>query len=252
MEGEKIQLRGLNVFFQTAGSGPAVLVLHGWGGSSASWEKTMESLASRGFHAVCLDLPGFGKTETPKEAWSLDDYAGFVREFSEKLSLKDYFLVGHSFGGRISIKLSLIDKERIKKIVLCGSAGLKMKKGLKGELMAKAVSLAKKVPFLRNFFKKPLYFLLRNKDYVKAGETMKKVMALAISEDLEPLLPLISHKTLLIWGEKDKLVPLKYARIFKEKIRNSELQVVKGAGHSLNLEKPSLLAEKISLFLKNG
>ena len=103
----------------------------------------------------------------------------------------------------------------------------------------------------RNFFKKPLYFLLRNKDYVKAGETMKKVMALAISEDLEPLLPLISHKTLLIWGEKDKLVPLKYARIFKEKIRNSELQVVKGAGHSLNLEKPSILAEKISLFLKN-
>jgi pimeloyl-ACP methyl ester carboxylesterase len=250
MEGKSINLRGLSVFYQTAGSGPVVLILHGWGGSSASWSKVQEALASEGFNTVCPDLPGFGRTKAPDETWSLDDYARFVLEFADSLSLDDFFLVGHSFGGRISIKLSSIKPERIKKMILCGSAGLKMEKDLKARIVSNCVSFAKHSPFLKKLLKKPLYLFLGNRDYVKADEQMKKIMAFVISEDLEPLLPLISQETLLVWGDKDKLVPLKYADVFKKKIKNSRLEVVKGAGHALNLERPSVLADKISSFLK--
>jgi len=250
MEGKSINLGGLSVFYQTAGSGPVVLILHGWGGSSASWSKVQEALASEGFKTVCPDLPGFGRTKAPGKTWSLDDYAMFVLEFADSLSLDDFFLVGHSFGGRISIKLSSIKPERIKKMILCGSAGLKMEKDLKTRIVSNCVSFAKYSPFLKKLLKRPLYHFLGSRDYVRADEQMKKIMAFAISEDLKPLLPLISQETLLVWGDKDKLVPLKYANVFKEKIKNSQLEVVKGAGHALNLERPLVLADKISSFLK--
>ena len=79
------------------------------------------------------------------------------------------------------------------------------------------------------------------------GEKMKKVL----EEDLLPELPKIKTKTLIVWGDKDKMVPVKYAYLFKEKISDSRLEIFPKVGHSPHLEVPGLLSEKILNFLKN-
>ncbi len=96
------------------------------------------------------------------------------------------------------------------------------------------------------------YSFLRNKDYVKAKGTMKETIAQVLDEDLTPELPKIKAKTLIVWGEADKMVPLKYGRIFKEKIAGSELEIIPKIGHSPHIEVPAKLAAIILNFLNKN
>jgi len=131
MTEEEILINGIKVNYKIAGEGPAILVLHGWGGSSDSWLAFQGILAEKGYKVVVLDFPGFGKSVTPPQPWNLDDYTSFVLDFAEKLGLEQFFLVGHSFGGRISIKFVIKHPQKVKKLILCDSAGVKPKPGLK-------------------------------------------------------------------------------------------------------------------------
>ncbi len=99
-----------------------------------------------------MDLPGFGQTAEPLEAWDVGQYAEFVKEFIRSLRLKKVILMGHSFGGRIIIKLmsNLDNAFEVEKIVLLDSAGIKPKKKLKQQLKQRWFKICKKV----NFFQK--------------------------------------------------------------------------------------------------
>jgi len=98
----------------------------------------------------------------------------------------------------------------------------------------------------RNIF----YIFLRNKDYVKANGTMKKTIKKVLDEDLFSDLAKIKTKTLIIWGAQDRMVPLKYANVFKKNIENSKLEIIPKAGHSPHLENPKKLSEIILEFIK--
>jgi pimeloyl-ACP methyl ester carboxylesterase len=95
-----------------------------------------------------------------------------------------------------------------------------------------------------NFF----YKLIRNRDYAKANGIMKDTIKKVLFEDLLPELSHVKQETLIVWGDKDKMVPLKYAHIFKKEINNSKLEIIKDAGHSPHLECPEILAGKIKNF----
>ena len=112
-----ISIDGLNIYYRIAGQGNPFLILHGWGASSDSWKGVQEFLSKQGFKTIALDLPGFGKSADPHEAWSVNDYSLFVLKFADKLSLSNFELLGHSFGGRISIKLAAFHQERIKNLI---------------------------------------------------------------------------------------------------------------------------------------
>jgi pimeloyl-ACP methyl ester carboxylesterase len=99
----------------------------------------------------------------------------------------------------------------------------------------------------RNIF----YFLLRNKDYVKANGVMRETIKKALNEDLLPDLPKIKVKTLIVWGKEDKLLPVQCAYVFKEKIAGSQLEIMPKVGHSPHLEAPEKLAQIIVSFLKS-
>ena len=64
-----ITINGLKVYYQIAGSGPALLILHGWGSKSDRWTKVSELLSNQGFSVIVPDLPGFGKSEQPKSSF---------------------------------------------------------------------------------------------------------------------------------------------------------------------------------------
>jgi pimeloyl-ACP methyl ester carboxylesterase len=255
IEEKKILINDLEINYKIAGSGFPFLILHGWGGSSDSWIKVLEILSKKNLKMICPDFPGFGKSKTPIEPWQVKDFSDFLLNFINQLKIEKFFLLGHSFGGRVAIKFSISYPEKIKKMILCSSAGIKQKWGPKEKFIFQLSKIGNAIftPAPLNRFKNRardlFYIFLRHRDYHKANGTMKETMKKVLNEDLLEELPKIKVKTLLIWGEKDKLVPVKFAYIFKEKIENSQLKILPKIGHSPHLEVPEKLSEIILNFL---
>ena len=259
MEERQILINNLEINCKIAGSGPAILILHGWGGSSDSWMQVQEILAKEGYLVIVPDFPGFGKSKTPPISWGIKDYTDFVSEFIKKTCnefAEPFFLLGHSFGGRVAVKFATLHPEKIKGLILCDSAGIKQKWGPKEKIIFRiskignAIFTPKILERFKDHARNLFYIFLRRKDYVKAKGIMKETVKKVIDEDLLPKLCQVKTKTLIIWGEIDKLVPLKYASLFKEKIIDSELIILPKIGHSPHLEVPERLAEIIFNFIK--
>lgn len=258
MEEKTIFINGLKINYKISGSGLPLLILHGWGGSSDSWLKVSEILAKNGFKVICPDFPGFGKSKTPQRAWDLNDYTQWLKDFVYYLGLENFFLLGHSFGGRVAIKFSISYPERIKSLILCSPAGIKQKWGLKEKiifylaLIGNAVFSQKILRIFKDRARNFFYKFLRNRDYAKANGTMKETMKKIINEDLLPELSKIKIKTFIIWGQRDHILPSKYAFIFKEKIENSKLEILPKIRHSPHLEAPEELSKIVLNFLKES
>lgn len=254
---KKILIDNLEVNYKIAGEGAPLLILHGWGGSSDSWVEVQKILAKEGYKVIVLDLPGFGKTTSPKESWEIKDYTTFFLKFLEKLDFKKIILLGHSFGGRIALKFTALYPEKLEFLILCASAGVKIPYTLKQKIIYVIAGIGNFLfspRFLRRFkdsARNIFYLIIRQRDYRKAKGTMRDTFKKIVDEDLFPELSEIKTKTLILWGEKDKVVPLKIAYLIKEKIPRSILAIIPKASHTPNLEFPDKLTEIILKFLKS-
>ncbi len=257
MEEKQVLINNLKVNYKIAGQGPAILILHGWGGSSDSWVEVQRVLSEKGYKVIAPDFSGFGKSITPPEPWGIKEYVEIILKFAEKLGLDKFILLGHSFGGRIAVRLAREHPEKIEKLILCDSAAIKPKPGVKTTfifILARVGNTILNPRYLvrfKDFTRSVFYYFLRKKDYVKANGMMREIIKKVLNEDLSPDLIEIKNRTLIVWGEKDKMVPLKYAYIFKEKINNSELEIIPRVGHSPHLEDPEKLCNIILKFLTN-
>lgn len=261
---ETIQIDGLEVHYKIAGQpfdsaqGKAVLVLHGWGGSSDSWKAVQVQLAQHGYRVIVPDLPGFGKTLAPRSVWGLQEYLSFVHEFAEKLSLRSFFLIGHSFGGRIAVKFAAQYPDLLYGLVLADSAGIPGRPNFKTKLIRRFVKIGKIVlsprifSWMRELAKGLLYTLLRNSDYAKAKGIMRETMKEILKENISSSLPSIKTPTFIIWGEKDRMTPLENAYVFQKNIPNAQLKVFPGVGHSPHLKIPEECASVIADFFKKN
>lgn len=257
MKEEKILINGLEVNYKIAGQGQPILILHGWGGSSDSWLSVQGILANQGYKVTCPDFPGFGKSKTPFEPWDAGDYLKWLNNFIDTLDFKKIFLLAHSFGGRIGIKFSAKYPEKLKGLILSNSAGIKHPPSLHQRifwLLAKIGNLLfSQRPLIRfrERARNVLYNLAQRKDYLEAEGTMKETIKKILADDSTSDLSQIKTPTLIIWGQKDRMVPLKDAYIIKEKIPNSKLIILPKVGHSPHLEVPEKLSEIIIQFLSN-
>lgn len=255
MEEKFVDINGIKIFTRIKGTGTPFLILHGWGASSDSWLKVQEILA-RNFRVFVLDLPGFGKSGLPLRPWDVQDYMEFVLDFLEVHNIKHCYLLGHSFGGRISIKLSAQFPDSVIKLILIDSAGTRpAKSNFFKRILSSTASFASIFSFLPGFqlFRRFFYrFIIRSTDYLKVMGVMKETFLKVISEDLTFYLEKIKSGTMIIWGEKDKITPIKDGRFIHSKIPNSKL-IILSCGHSPHLEIPEDLSKNILDFLnKNG
>ena len=240
-----------------------LIILHGWQSSKEKWQKVKEELEKEGIKVIIPDLPGFKPETTLKKTWNLDDYVKWVKDFlSRKRNTcpefaEGFFLLGHSFGGRIVIKFAEKYPQEIKGLILVSAAGIK-RNSFSKELLGLGAGIAKdlkieEVPVIKDFwqlFKKFFYrYILRKTDYLEAQGTLKETIKNVLAEDLTPLLNKISVPTLILWGKNDKITPLKDAFLMKEKIENSKLKILEEVGHNIYLENPELLAKKIKEFI---
>lgn len=212
----------------------------------------MEILKGRGYKVYTPDLPGFGENPAPLRAWSIDDYLDWVRDYCEKQNLSQFFLLGHSFGGSIAVKYSLKFSRNVKKLILMDSAGIRRKSKRK-TILKKIVHIFNRLSFLPFYSqaRRLAYKVFFNRsDYVFSEGTMKETYLKTINEDVSGLLYRISIPTLIVWGQNDKLTSLKDARLFKEKILHSKLEIIPQVGHNPHKESPERASEIVLNFLK--
>lgn len=238
-----------------------ILILHGWGSEAKKWQKIKEILENKGLKVFLPDLPGFGENQIVEKPWNTENYLNWTKKFIKKNINSPFFLLGHSFGGKIAFQIALQIPERVLGLILISPPIFYCPADLKARFLGfcwRKISPFLK-PFLKfgiskkifNFFRKFFYFyILKNPQYLKFNEAMKKTFEIVNKEDFSEFLPQLNTKTLIIWGEKDKILPLKYAFLMKEKIPNSQLKIFPKIGHSPHLEVPEELAENILNFIK--
>lgn len=224
------------VHYVKEGSGLPVILLHGWGTSSQTFVDTINLLKKK-YTVYAIDLPGFGKSIEPDDGYTLDNYVELLELFIKDKNIYKPTIIGHSFGGRISIKYASTNTN-IDKLVLIDSAGLKPKdiviikyKIVKYKIKKKWYRLKKDVTKYNE-----LITHSGSTDYQNASPVMKKTLSNVTKEYLDKYLKKINVETLIIWGTKDNVTPYKDALKLKKKIKKSGLVPLEGVGHFSYLE----------------
>lgn len=211
---------GIN-YIRHEGSGTPVILLHGWGGSVASFKGVFDFLSVLGREVAAIDFPGFGDSPEPPESWGIYDYARIVIEFAEALGYEKFVLVGHSFGGRVAIILGKL--KAVEKIVLVDSAGLKPRRGLRYGIRVGAYKLKKRLGLRPSG---------GSADYRALSPGMRPVFTRVVNTHLDKELKLIGCPVLILWGDEDRETPMYMAKRLEKGIADSALIVLHGGHYS--------------------
>ena len=228
-----IEIEGIPTYYEEYGEkdSPVIVVLPGWMAKASLYRTIAETLSPK-YRVIIPDIPGFGgATGEPPEAWDLDGFVDFTISLIKALELKSLTLMGHSFGGRIIIKMMHHNDLpfRTERIVLIDAAGIRH------ELSASAKRR-------QRLFKAAKHFMTDKQierykethgsaDYRAASPLMRECMVKAITEDLTPFLPEVTPETLLIWGTADTATPIEDGELMERLMPDAGLARIEGAGH---------------------
>lgn len=242
--------------------GEPVLLLHGWG-KAVNLKQHLEplALALAGEHRVtALEFPAHGQSGKPGETWGVPEFALWVKAVMDDLGLRSVTLVAHSFGGRVALWLCTHYPELVRRVALTGSAGLMREKtreeevaGSRYQSQKKILQAAGKLPLLgksAQALQKKLRDRRSSPDYLEADEDMKESFVRIISQDLRPLLPLVTQPALLIWGDKDEATPLWMGQRMEQEIPDAALIIFENRGHFAYLEELGRFASIIKAFIR--
>ncbi len=249
----EVTVKGLKIYYTMEGYGAEdVLILEGWGTNTQVYCPISVQLAQK-YRVFIPDFPGFGESEEPKENWTVGDYATFIKGFAEKVGIRRVTLIGHSFGGRVILKLYEDPSDlpfETERIVLIDSAGLKPTDTLRKRWRRLKYKIGRR--FLEVFQKdKVEEYRLRHSsaDYKAASPRMREVLKNTVSEDLGHLLSKIQAPTLLIWGRNDTATPLTDGQRMEKEIPDAGLVVLEG-GHYSFLDSPEVFRRVMASFMK--
>jgi pimeloyl-ACP methyl ester carboxylesterase len=253
--GNQIIINNLLISYNKVGNGEkALLFLHGWRSEASVWRGVVGGSGqwAVGRSVYAIDLPGFGGSEIPKQPMTVGDYADMVEQFINKLELKDIIIVGHSFGGRVGIKLAAKYPQTISKLVLVDAAGFAMD-GKKKSLMNSAAKIAK--PFFKpNFMqglRKKIYQTIGAEDYVVTPQ-LQQTFINVTSEDLTSDMKNIKCPTLIITGAGDLDTPVEFGERMNSLILNSKFLILPNAGHFSFLDQPDKFVKYLNEFIQNN
>ena len=274
LEPHEVTLHGDRVTYRTAGHGPVLLLLHGIANSSETWEP-VASLLKRHFTLVAPDLLGHGASATPRGDYSLGAHATGVRDIVTALGYDHVTVVGHSLGGGIAMQFAYQFPERCERLVLVSSGGL----GREVHLLLRAAALPGADWVLPLLTSRRLHRLGRT-----AGALLRRGHVSSPGDDPEVLargfasldnagarqaflhtlravvepggqrvsasnrLGLAAMPTLIVWGERDSIIPVSHGVAAHEAIPGSQLVVLPGAGHMPHHHDPQRFADALTTF----
>lgn len=221
-----------------------IVYLHGWGQNIQMMEPIAKPF-QKDVDTLILDLPGFGKSGEPKSVWSLEDYADMVHALVEKLKIKKTILIGHSFGGKVSIVYA--SKYKIEKLILLASP---YKVAIsKVSLKVRVLKRLAKLPVLKNIANQ-MKKNIGSTDYKNASPKMRSILVKHINTDVSELCKDIKCPTIMIWGTKDEAVPLNDAYELEKLIQNSAVIEYPGLSHYAYLEDLNKTISIIKSFIE--
>jgi len=239
--------------YEVIGEGTPLLFLHGWGHSLNTFKLVADNMKKR-FRCYLVDLPGFGGSSIPPLSWDSRNYADFMRDFIEDLNLNELSIVGHSFGGKVAVLVSSLLGDRVRKLVLINSAGIKPPVRISKLFKIYLFKFARTIKNSRILLKIGDIIYERverysgSADYLSAGQ-MREILKRVVREDISPELSELRCPVLLLWGEKDDSTPMRDAYRMRELILDSKLIVYPDMGHYLPHESPHQIAHHIKSFI---
>ena len=267
---------GPEIAFVDEGKGDVIIFIHGLGSYLPAWRKNIDSLKSD-YRCIAIDLPGYGKSSKQPHTGKMTYYAAVVKEFADKLGLKEVTLAGHSMGGQISMIAGLNYPDLVKNIILIAPAGFEkftegQKQWFRNVMTLEGVknTMAEDIQtnLAVNFYNMPddAEFMIIDRIAMRSADDFEHYCYAVVQsvngmvdEPVIDLLPKISQPTLIIFGENDNLIPNRFlnpgrtkkiADIGRSKIQDSQLIMVKKAGHFVQFEKPEEVNGAIRQFLK--
>jgi pimeloyl-ACP methyl ester carboxylesterase len=273
--GRFVTIAGTRTFLVEEGpaEGPAVVLVHGFGGSTFSWRKNVAPLAAAGFHVVAVDLPGFGLSDKRWEAdYSHPAAADFVVAVMSRLGIRRATLVGHSMGGDVVAHVAERHPDAVERIVFVAPVFFE------GKAPGGSATLLRYPP-LRRWARIVVRWKLRPPG---TGNTLRTAFAdpslvtpeviegyaaprrladwdlalLGMARDLSRSalprpLSTLRVPVLIVWGDRDTWVPLSRGERLRKELPAAEWFVVEGAGHLVLEEKPAAVDERLIAFLRH-
>jgi len=247
-------------YWSVGEKGSAVVLIHGLGASAEIWLRNINSLA-KDHRVFILDLPGFGYSDRPGPDFTPLYYPGFLDNFLTAFNIEKATVIGQSLGGGIALLYALQFQQKVEKLILVDCAGFGkeviwtlrlMSLPVIGEIISRPTRLSVSLFFriaVRNkaviskdfidtyyqIFNQPGYqdFLLKITRMMVSLRSCKPEVLALVMDNLHK----IRQPVLIIWGEDDRVFPLKHAYYSKKKMPNSKLYIMKQCGHIANLEK---------------
>ncbi len=270
MNDKEIEINGVRVHFTDSGETDLrpIILMHGWGCETSTLASVASIFKGR-MRVINIDLPGHGKSSEPPFVWGVQDFRDMVAALIEKLGLDRPALLGHSFGGRVSILLaSSVGRNpdgteqtktlpEISKVVLVDSAGVKPRRSAKYYVKVYWFKTMKRLLPLLLGRKKGAEMIERlrgragSDDYRRSSSVMRAVMSRCVNEDLCFAMPEIKAPVLLVWGENDTATPLSDAIKMEKLIPDAGLVSFPGCGHYSFLDNPAGFRAVIQEFFKN-
>lgn len=255
---QTISIANIQINQKIIGEGKPLLMLHGWGSNINLLQPLADKLVPLGYKIYMLDLPGFGDSADPPEPYTVFDYANFCIQYMDYHKLKTVDLFGHSFGGRLGLILGSENADRIHKMVLSDSAGIKTEAPLHAKLKLKTYQSIR--DGLYSIGAKSLADNLResyNKrygstDFQQVSGVMRQTFINVVNQDLLDYAKRVKVSTILIWGDKDDDTPLAHGKQLEQAIPDAALIVHEGAGHYAYLDFPDKTARIMDALFKNS
>lgn len=220
-----------------------IVLLHGWGQNIEMMKMLGDPFKDKN-RIIILDFPGFGESEEPKKAIDVDGYTSILEELLKKLNVKNPILIGHSFGGRVSVKFA--SRNKVKKVILLSPA---LKSHSKNSIKTKLLKNMKKVPILKNLENWAKNHI-GSTDYKNASPIMKEVLVKVVNEDLSEDAKKINVPVIIIYGNKDEAVPEEDIKEYERLIPDAGLILYEGSTHYAYLERLNQTISIIDNFIK--
>lgn len=213
-------INGYNMHYQQFGRGKDVLFLHGWGADHSAFLFVAKAICND-FRVTLIDFAGFGKSDLPPCNYTVKDYAKDIVALLDYLNIDKAICIGHSFGGRVGIELSVHYKDRVRGLVLIDSAGLHPRR---------SVTKLFKIYIHRLLKKCGLNGLKGSKDYQALPQSMRATFNNVVNYHQDDLLYDIDCPTAIFWGDMDKETPIYMFDRFKNHIKHAQSFLLHG-GH---------------------
>ena len=246
-----IKIDGIDLNYQKSGKkGKSVLLLHGWGQNMQMMSFIADFLKQH-FIVYNFDLPGFGQSDEPTRAYSVEDYADLLYEFVTKKKIDNPIIIAHSFGCRIAIRYAY--KHPVHKMVLTGAAGIKDKRGIDYYFRVYTYKLGKKILSLKPFEKYKEKFMKNagSEDYRNTSGIMRQTFLKVVNDDVKDILPEINVETLLVFGENDEATPVSKGKMMEKLMPDAALVIFENDDHYAYINEAQRFNMVVDAFLRS-